>query len=341
MKSEFKVGIIVFLAILSLFTTLFLLKDIGWNEDGQIYIVKFKFLNNLLVGGRIKLHGSIKIGKVINLSHDGENALVYINITDQIVNKMIQTQKVLFSIRADGVLGEKYILVEFDPKNGKNLSLKKSIDGKLTEPPVAVGSESPDLENIMAKLSQLSESFNNIINDDVKAIFSLLKKYMQSESIPKILTNLETASNELNVLLKNGNSIISDVGNNKIPKTLDEVNSTIRSANNEITAVSKSLRNILNSTNNNIQNMFNEQDGLPSLSKEGKSVLQNVNKLVVSLQKVIKNVDNKKHPLGTLIKDKKVARDLKKIIHNLNEITKDLKDNPLINNNRKYQPGPF
>ncbi|HEO65265.1 MAG TPA: hypothetical protein ENI73_05260, partial [Spirochaetes bacterium] len=102
MKNEIKVGLIVLLALFSLFISVFFVKDIQFEGTGQKYIVRFKFLNSLITGGRVMLYGGIRVGTVQRFEHDGKKANVYIVITDSTANKMIQGQKVRFTIQGAG-----------------------------------------------------------------------------------------------------------------------------------------------------------------------------------------------------------------------------------------------
>ncbi|MDH5682427.1 MAG: hypothetical protein OEZ36_12630, partial [Spirochaetota bacterium] len=66
-----------------------------------------------------------------------------------------------------------------------------------------------------------------------------------------------------------------------------------------------------------------------------------VNKLIHSIRKIVKNMEDKSTPVGTLLSDEQVAREIRQVIKNLSQLTNDLKENPLVNKKKQYRPGPY
>ncbi len=341
MKNEIKVGLIVLLALFSMFISVFFVKDIQFEGTGQKYIVRFKFLNSLITGGRVMLYGGIRVGTVQRFEHDGKKANVYIVITDSTTNKMIQAQKVRFTIQGAGLLGEKYLLIEFDNKNGKNFSYQRDEGGKLLGPPTIDGIEGANFESIITKV-------NGLLSNQLTDILTSLSGYLNNEKIPMIIDNLAGASQNLNKLIENSNLLISDMKNQHVSKIVGQLSSTLSSTNEEIQAISKSVQSLLSKAGHNVDNLFDPRSGIIAVTREGTSVLRNVNSLVSAINKivkeldqVVKNMNDEDTPIGALLKDKKVAKDLKKTLKNLSELTGELKDSPLLSDKNKYRPGPF
>ncbi len=341
MKNQIKVGLIVLLAVFSMFISVFFVKDIRFEGEGEKYIIRFKFLNSLSKGGRVMLYGAIRVGSVTHFDHDGKKANVHIVVNDRTINTMLHKQKVKFSVEGAGLLGEKYLLIEFDNKDGTNFIYRRDEKGKQLGSPIIDGEEGGNLKSMISKIDSL-------LSKQLPTILTGLSGILNNEKIPMIIDNLAGASQQLNKLMENSNILVSDLRHQHVGKVVGQLNSTLISTNQEIQAISKSVQSLLSKAGHNIDNLFDPQSGITAVTREGKSALRNVNRLVSSINKVVKeldrvveNMNNEETPIGTLLKDKKVAKDLKKTLKNLSELTGELKDSPLLSDKNKYRPGPF
>ncbi|MDH4128739.1 MAG: MlaD family protein [Spirochaetota bacterium] len=344
MKKELKVGIFVLIALICFFIAVIFIKDFKFGASGQKYIITFSFLNNLMEGGNVKLNGGINIGEISNLELEGQKASVKIIITKPTINTLLMDKKnpakVKFSIRSAGVLGEKYILLEFDDKLGEPFNFVDS-KGKKLEIPIIEGKEAADFENIISKLDSITEKIDKFLVSDLVDIIKQIKSYVKSKKIDEIIDNVVNASSKLNKLMDNSNLLVSDIRAIHLTRTFNSLNNALTTVNTEAKIISESINSLVKTSKDGIKDLFDHNQGIPAVARETKTALENINSLIVTIKTVIANMNNSNTPIGTLVKDENVARDLKKIIKNLTELTDQLKKNPLFSDKKKYRPGPF
>ncbi|MDH5681594.1 MAG: DUF948 domain-containing protein, partial [Spirochaetota bacterium] len=168
-----------------------------------------------------------------------------------------------------------------------------------------------------------------------------VNEILKKKEIDGIISNLHLASKNLNSLMDNSNRLVSDLSKNKVGETFAEVNKTLRNTNREIVSISKDIRALFRTTNRGMKSLFNREDGVGAVTREGVNVLKNVNELILSMRKVLKNMGDKRTPVGALLSDEELAIELRQVFKNLNQLTNDLKKNPLINKKKEYRPGPY
>ena len=335
MSNEFKVGLIVFLSLLSFFVAIFFIKSLDLFGSGERYVIQFKSLDNLIVGGHVKLNGGIKIGKVEEIQPDIKSknlANVHIVISNDAVLEMMKNTKVRFSISSAGLLGEKYILVILNPPK----------DGVMIKPGMVIrGEEASNMESLVRELKGVAGRVDGMLNDQVKDILNEVRTIVQSEKLKDTINNISSATANFNQLMINTNSLVKDLKNDHLKKTFPMLNTTLKTANTELKNISREIQSLIFNTNRGVNDLFSNESGLMSVTKEGKDAIQNINKLVKSLHGFVQNLENTDTPAGAIFADKNMAKDLKKVIRNLNELTEDLKENPLISTDKSYKPGPF
>ncbi len=327
MKNEIKVGIVIFLALVSMFVVVFFLKDLRFGISGKYYIVQFENLNNLMEGGHVKLNGGIRIGKVTKLKIDGMFANVHFVITD---SDIVLTDTASFSISGAGLLGEKYLFVLLG-KGGEPIKENTKLKGKKAQ----------DLDSIIPKVAKIADSINNILDNQLYPTLEQIKIYVNGKEIKEILKNVLSSSKNLNKLMDNSNKLVLDIKDKHVKKTMDNVNETILLANSEIKKLSTSIQSFVSKTDGYMNKFFSKKDGVLTITKESSTVLKEVKKFVAKLNKIAKNLDDEKTPLGAMFKSKKMTKNINKLIKNLNELVIEVKNSPLISNKKKYRPGPF
>ncbi len=287
-----------------------------------------------MVGGHVKLNGGIKVGTVTKLGYKNQSAHVYFQVTDP---NVILNNNTKISIRGAGLLGEKYLLLELKEKGAS-----------LTKKSVIEGTEGADLESMMTTADQFVKKADKIVSNQLQQILDQVNAYLKGDDIKNILGNISTASGKLNHILENVDFIVKNLKDNQVDKTFNNLNTTIHSVNTaiqnvdqEIKNISRGIRSLISSTDKGLNKVLLNEDGIMGVTKTSKKTLNNINKLTLSLTKIVSYLDNEDTPLGSLIKNKKVARDLKGTIKNLREITNELKKSPLLTNKREYRPGPF
>jgi phospholipid/cholesterol/gamma-HCH transport system substrate-binding protein len=219
MKTETKVGIFIFLAILSIFYLTFQVKSLqDFNQKGYVLYAYIDDASGLEKKAKVKLRG-VNIGKLENLTLNENRVKLKLFIKENV--KIPKGSMV--TLTQDNVLGGKYIKII--PSNSNDYYAKNETITKYLK---------------TASLDELMNNINSAV-DDIKVLIKKLNIALNKESIDnlhKTLANIKDASVSLKEVLKTANM--------KLPKVIDNANSLVTTYKNIGIKIDKKIPSILN-----------------------------------------------------------------------------------------------
>ncbi len=356
MTREIKVGLISFFILAVLFIFVFYVGQISFAGDGKQYVVKFKFLDGLRPDAAVRIAGGIDIGFVDHLSTDGEYALVHVQIS---APDIIITDDAKFYIYSESLLGGKYIQVETEAE-GEPLEEKTIIRGvdptnmsqvfsKVGKTFDSFSDKGDKASGAIGQIGGMIEGLNNFIVN--------INKILESPKVSGILTNIESLTAKADTLVTSVDGIVEkvdtilidgkDIVKNDLRKLIKEADTVLGKLNVEIAAISEESKALLFDVKRGFYDVMEGSDGFNSITKETKSliarsgrdindILENVAITSRKLDRLVRNVNKVTSvvrkglaedgtTLSTVVKDKKLAKDLKDTVNNLKTITDDIR----------------
>jgi len=281
MKTELKVGIFVFSSFIILIIILMYLGKSSLYVEGKEYYIEFSSINDLKKGSEIKFGSGILIGyvKEIWLSGNKIKMKLWIRKDFQVTNKHI------FSITSEGVLGERYINVVYEDK--EDIPLEIFAEGVTIK-----GKDSVSFNETLNELYALIRS----IRETVENVNFIVEGLAKKKSIEKI-------SNATVKILTETQDIITQNKEN-ITAILNEVVEGAKGLNNTL---NKTLPGLLKATTTSIN-----------------KISTNIDESIVILKEILENIKSRESIINTLLYDKGAAKDFKKSIIDLRKIIESL-----------------
>jgi len=281
MKTELKVGIFVFSSFIILIIILMYLGKSSLHVEGKEYYIEFSSINDLKKGSEIKFGSGILIGyvKEIWLSGNKIKMKLWIRKDFQVTNKHI------FSITSEGVLGERYINVVYEDK--EDIPLEIFAEGVTIK-----GKDSVSFNETLNELYALIRS----IRETVENVNFIVEGLAKKKSIEKI-------SNATVKILTETQDIITQNKEN-ITAILNEVVEGAKGLNNTL---NKTLPGLLKATTTSIN-----------------KISTNIDESIVILKEILENIKSRESIINTLLYDKEAAKDFKKSIIDLRKIIESL-----------------
>jgi phospholipid/cholesterol/gamma-HCH transport system substrate-binding protein len=229
MKTEIKVGLFVFLGLLSLFIITFQIKSLeNLKEKGYTIYAEVADASGLNKKSRVKMRG-VKIGYIDKMRLEDSVVLLKLKINKDV--KIPVGSKV--SVAQDNVLGGKYLKII--PSNSKeyykpgaiikNYVKTASMEDVMTNINLAVN----DVRTLLAKLNRTldEQTIQNLkqtvayLKSSSKNLDSILAR--TNQKLPEILTN----ANKLLLSYKQTGDILKQ----RLPKLLDKVDTLVSNSN--------------------------------------------------------------------------------------------------------------
>lgn len=262
-KTEIKVGITAFLALLIFVFIYGWAKNFSFNSDQILLNVEFSTVAGLEIGDLVSVNG-VKRGLVENISSSSNSAIVTIEFKDPIELKEDAT----FSIMMLDLMGGKKI--EINSGNSTN-----HIDyNKLQK-----GNFSGDISTAMATLSSVETDLVEVIRE-LKLSLANINSVFSSEgfidNVKSSAANLDELSNNMNELLianknnftqilentkkltENTNDLI-EANEEQLSSLLNNLDSTLSNSNALITKFNRISDEIVNSENNIGKLLYDEE----------------------------------------------------------------------------------
>ncbi|MCP5064405.1 MAG: MCE family protein, partial [Ignavibacteriae bacterium] len=262
-KTEVKVGVTVFVALLVLAVIFGWAKNFSLSQSNEFISVKFPTVAGLEIADMVSVNG-VRKGLVNSISSDGNFAKVEIKFGEDVQLKEDAT----FSIMMLDLMGGKKI--EINAGNSNN---------EIDFAKVHVGKFAGDVSTSMEMLSSVQTDLVDVIKEVKYSLVNINKFFADPtfskdisssvNSMKKLTNNLdelivenrqmikETISNT-NKLTKTANSVLDDNQNN-IKLAIEKLNSTLNSSSELITKFNTLSDEIANKENNIGKLIYDEE----------------------------------------------------------------------------------
>ncbi len=300
LSQEIKLGIISLIAILIFISATLFLGKIRFGEEGYTIRVRFNFIGDLKIGAPVIFAGGIRVGKVIDIVHAGDQVEVIIWLKKDF--KIKEGNEIV--IYTMGLLGEKYI--EINGYEGPGEYLK---DGD-----VVTGTDPVSLDAMTIKLAKLMKGVfgPTLTDEEVKRSFS------------QLFNNAGELAYNLDMLVKenrpNLRSTILNIRSaaESLERNLTSVLVQIRKLSEDISEISEENQKRINETIKNLERTT------VRLKKAMKDLERSSN----NLKHITSAIRHKKGTVGKLIYDRELYENLRKTSKNLLRFSEQIKKSP-------------
>ncbi len=297
-SKEVRIGLLVFITGVILFTGFYLLKGADLFSTENKYYCYYTNLNGLINSSPIQLNG-LNVGHIAKMELAG-NRGVKVTIT---LSKTIQlTKGTIAGINAADLLGSKSIKLTPGPgpeilKDGEEL-LPASEGGAVENISGEITPRLQELKSTIIAIDTALAGFNAVMGaQNQKAIAAAIQSIViTADNLAKMSATLNKESGEITSLLHNANSISANLANS---------NDTIKRILSHVNNITGQL------ANSPIQKTLTE---LQSAS--------------ASLESITKKINNNEGSLGMLINNKDMYNNLNSSIISIHALTDDLKAHP-------------
>ena len=168
-------------------------KDSGFSQPKFHVQVLLRDVGGLIEGARVQLAG-VSVGSVSDIRFldkkiDGRRVKVEVSILNRYKKQL--NQNVRFSIKTEGILGDKLVEIHSD-ENGPQVDLSQPV----------IGEDPLDVQDLAQVFSNAAESFTNTSNDFSKVDVVRLSKVLEETARSLVITSkgLNTILTELNYI---------------------------------------------------------------------------------------------------------------------------------------------
>ncbi|HOJ18887.1 MAG TPA: MlaD family protein [Ignavibacteriaceae bacterium] len=258
-KTELKVGITIFFALLVLMLIIAWAKNISISAARTHFDIRFANASGLEVGDNVTVNG-VRKGNVDNIRVNGESVIVTVAIESDI------------KIREDA----KFYIGMLDLMGGKKVEIIQGNSGKeLDYGKLHTGTYLMDISSAMASMGSLTEDVPKLIskiNETLDGINSIVNNQEVRNNLVTSLNNLSTISQDLRILIQNNDK--------KIESLLTNTNDLVNNSNEFLKKNSKGIESSLQ----NIEGLLVKADtlisGVTGLLNDTKSGENNLGKLL-------------------------------------------------------------
>ncbi|OGW39284.1 MAG: hypothetical protein A2Y97_08575 [Nitrospirae bacterium RBG_13_39_12] len=334
--SKLKVGIVITLALLIIFFTIFFAGNIEeiFSPKAELKI-QFQNVQGLRKGAPVWVSG-IEVGSVKNISLDtGYGTIVTLSINKDAMEFLRKDSEA--TIMTMGLLGDKYIELSNGTNGAELLKLGAIIKGNtqinfqdiMETSAVSI----QKLTNFMVRLEGLI--------DNIKSGKGTISKFITD---PSIYDNLKETSESLSALLK---TIKESQGTVKMlieepalynkmlaaTTSLEEFSKKVNEGSGTVNKLLEdpSLYDKMLAASSSIEEFSIKLNGAHGTLRkliEDPKLYENLDSASKQLASILEKIDSGGGLAGSLIKDEELSADLKETVKELKELTDDIKKNP-------------
>ena len=296
-SNELKIGITVVIAIIVSFIGYSIMKDIPLFKSSTTIYTKFDQVYGLIPGNVVNVKG-FKIGTVKTMELlPSDSTIVSLSIEEgyQIPKGSLAV------LKSSGVLGAKFIEIQKSDST-EMVQDQESIEGVFEQ-------------GIMDSFAEEGERLSNDISASIRGVEKLVGSLNETldeenkENISGIVRNLENTTSSLNDLVK------------KRQQDLDQMILDAKSTMGNINDISGENKEKLNTLITNLE----------ATSAELEELSGGLNETNLTLNQVLNKINNGEGSLGKLINDPSFYNNMDSLTVNLNQLIKNINENP-----RKY-----
>lgn len=290
--TEFKVGLFVFIAILTVLLTVFWVKGFSVGLSEHSYDVYFAKVSGINEGDQVSVNG-VRKGKIDKIELAGDSVKIKFNLDKTI--KIREDYNIY--IAATELTGGKVLYlepgkskIELDPE----LALHGTPGADFSTLMNSIGEITDNVKNLLGDFKKSSESLNNVLAN----VNDIVGDGNMKNNLKTTLANLSVSSQNLNQLVSESRNGISGL-TSKLGRTVDNVDIVIGDN-------SKELKNTLN----DIQ-----------------SLTTSVDTLVSNLNLVVSDINNKNKGIGKFISDDQLYENINRTLSEIEKLTKNIRNN--------------
>ncbi|MCK9280323.1 MAG: MlaD family protein [Melioribacteraceae bacterium] len=258
-KTEFKVGLTIFISLIALFLILAWAKNVSFTSDREEMKVRFDSVSGLEVGDPVTING-VRKGYVSDIKLNQTDVLAILTIESEI------------ELKEDS----KFNVVMLDLMGGKKVEITPGISSnEIDFSKVQVGSFAGDISSMIAGISSIQNDLISVVKEikfSLNAVNALIGDSVFTNDLKATLANT-------NLMVLNLTKVLND-NKSKISLLLDKSNNAIDNLNGFYSENKDSLKNViteLNSTLTASKKMVINLDQFLGEIKEGKN---NIGKLM-------------------------------------------------------------
>jgi phospholipid/cholesterol/gamma-HCH transport system substrate-binding protein len=337
--SKLKVGIVITLALLILFLTVFFAGSIERILSPKVEIrAQIQNVKGLRKGAPVWISG-IEVGSVKNMNLNPEyGTIVTLSINKNALKYLRKDAEA--SILTMGLLGDKYVELSNGSPEAGPIKPGDMIKGTaqielqdVVETSAASIEKVSDflnkLENLVTRIEKGEGTIAKFLTDP--SVYNNLQE--TTKSLSAILKDLQSGHGTLKMLLEDPslyNKLVSTTSAlEELSKKLNESSGTMKKLIEDPSLYNRMLATA--SSMDEFSRKLNEGQGTLRRLAEEPDLYENLNKASKQLSSLLEKMETGQGVAGDLITDKKLANDLKDTIVELKELTKDIRENP-----RKY-----
>lgn len=334
--SKLRAGLIITIALLLLFLTVFFAGNIDkiFSPTVQIRAV-ISDVRGLRRGAPVWISG-VEVGAVTDIALNPRGGTMVTMSLRKSALKFVRSDSVA-SVLTLGLLGDKYIELSTGSPRAPVVHPGELIHGAS---PVEMKDIMETAANSIKKMNEFIEKLGRLVTK-VETSKGTLSKFLED---PALYNNLKDATRSLSKIAADINSRRSSLGmllkDRSLYDNLSETSSSLAKFSKKLADGSgsldkliedPSLYNRLNRTATSMEafsKKLNRSSGTISKLIEDPELYDNLNKASRQLSSILEKVDNGQGTAGALISDKELAKELKETIKELRELTANIKDHP-------------
>ncbi len=292
-SNELKIGITALVAIVVAFMGYRVMKDLPFFDNSNVFYTSFTDATGLESGSVVSYIG-VKVGTVTSRQLLGDTVLVSMNI-----DRGFEIPKgSIVYLRSPAVLGATYVEV-----------IKSSSPEQLKAGDFVKGVY---YKGLMDSFEGKEEEISGQVTSSISSIDELLKslnKALNEEELGKIsetLSNVNTMTAELN---------------NLVIQKKDELGATIDGAKN-------TMSNLDSLTTENKEELAGIIKNMESASRKLDSLSTGLNETTLTLNDILTKINNGEGTFGKMLADSSLYNNLDSLSFNLNELVKNIQEDP-------------
>jgi phospholipid/cholesterol/gamma-HCH transport system substrate-binding protein len=299
MTTEFKVGIVVLLGILTLFYMSFRVGKFGTLTEGRGYMVTahFKNIAGLDTKSPVEIAG-VEVGRVSKITLDGSVAKTALLIKNDV--KIPVDSKI--SIKSFGILGDKYIEVQ------PGQSTLMAANGEELKNVVSYA----DYDEIFQNVSTAARNIGETVNQ-----FRGMVDEKDKENLKQGIANMSAASGEFREM------VAENKGN------VRRLISNVADASVKLGPLEDKADSVLTQVNTVMQDVGEGKGTLGKLVKDD-ALYNDAKETFANLKGISSDIEQGKGTIGKLVKDDSLYTDARETMKNVNQFTGTLKEGNLV-----------
>ena len=334
--AQVKVGIIISLALVILFLSVFFAGSIDKLLHPKVEIkAAMRDVKGLKKGAPVWVYG-IEEGSVENISLDPHyGTVVTLSIFKGVLGYLRKDSTA--SVLTMGLLGDKYI--ELTPGTSKAEPLKAG--------DVIAGTSQIDLKEVM----EAGGASMQKMNDFIQKLGKLVEKIEKSKGSlagflddPALYDNLKESSRYLSLITKdirNGRGTAGMlVKDPSLYERLASASKSLEGFSRKIESGSGTMNKLIEddllynrlvgaaSSMEELGKKLNNSSGTFNKLIENPELYENLNRASLHISSILDRIDNGEGAAGVLIRDEEMAKDLKETVRELKKLTEDIRQQP-------------